>query len=66
MAKMQIKRVGVLSVAKISGIVGAALGLFVGLIYGLIFFMFGAAMMAAGPRGSGPARAACWASESGR
>ena len=47
MAKMQIKRVGVFSVAKIMGIIMAALGLLIGVIYGLIIMTVGAAMMAA-------------------
>ncbi len=45
MATMTIKRVGVLSFAKISGIVGAGLGLIIGVIYGLIIMTIGAAMM---------------------
>ena len=45
MATMAIKRVGVLSFARISGIVGAGLGLIIGVIYGLIIMTVGAAMM---------------------
>src|SRR3712207_9165484 len=45
MAKMQIKRVGVLSVAKIFTITMAALGLLIGLFYGLILMTIGAAQM---------------------
>lgn len=45
MATMVLRRVGVLSFAKISGIVGAGLGLILGIIYGLIFMVAGAAMM---------------------
>ncbi len=46
MAQMVIKRVGVLSIAKIYSLVMAVLGLIFGLIYGIIFILFGAAMMA--------------------
>ena len=42
MAKMQIKRMGVLSVAKIYSVVMAVAGLIVGVIYGLFFIIFGA------------------------
>ena len=45
MPTMTIKRVGVFSVAKISGITGAGLGLILGLIYGLVLMTVGAAMM---------------------
>ena len=45
MAKMAINRVGVLSFAKISGVVGAGLGLIIGVVYGLIIMTVGAAMM---------------------
>ena len=55
MAKMQIKRVGVFSYAKISSIVMAAMGLLIGIIYGLIFMVVGGAMMAGGGRDSGTA-----------
>ena len=55
MAKMQIKRVGVFSVAKIMGIVMAAFGLLIGVIYGLMIMTVGAAMMmAASSRSGGP------------
>lgn len=53
MAKMVIKSVGVLSVAKVQGLIMAAIGLVFGIIYGLIFILFGAAMMAARGRGGG-------------
>ncbi len=52
MAKMQIKRVGVLSVAKIFTIILAAFGLLIGLIYGLVLMTIGAAQMSM--RGGGP------------
>jgi hypothetical protein len=45
MATMTIKRVGVLSLAKIFGIVMAGIGLIFGVIYGLIMMTIGAAMM---------------------
>jgi hypothetical protein len=43
---MMIRRVGVLSMAKISGIAGAGLGLVIGVIYGLIFMAIGATALA--------------------
>ena len=52
MATMRIKRVGVLSFAKMLGVVWACLGLIFGLIYGLIFLVFGAAIMASGGGGN--------------
>src|SRR5919107_777595 len=57
MAKVQIKRVGVFSCAKIYSITLAAMGLIVGIIYGLIFMVVGGAMMAGGGRDSGAAGA---------
>lgn len=48
MAKVQIKRVGVFSCAKIYSITLAAIGLIFGILYGLIFMVLGGAMMAAG------------------
>ena len=53
MAKVQIKRMGVFSCAKIYSITLAAMGLIVGVIYGLIFIVLGGAMMAGGGRDSG-------------
>jgi hypothetical protein len=55
MAKVQIKRMGVFSCAKIYSITLAAMGLIVGVIYGLIFMVVGGAMMAGGGRESGMA-----------
>ena len=52
MAKMQVKRVGVFSYAKITAVTMAAFGLIFGVIYGLIFMVVGGAMMAGGGRGS--------------
>ncbi len=57
MAKVQIKRMGVLSCAKIYSITLAAMGLIVGIIYGLIFMVVGGAMMAGGGRDAGTAGA---------
>jgi len=51
MAQMVIKNVGVLSVAKVQGLIMACIGLIFGIIYGLVFLLFGAAMMAAGSGG---------------
>ncbi|MBV8860007.1 MAG: hypothetical protein JOZ02_23955 [Acidobacteria bacterium] len=55
MAKVQIKRVGVFSCAKMYSITLAAVGLIFGVIYGLIFIVLGGAMMAGGGRDSGMA-----------
>ena len=41
MAKVQIKRMGVFSCAKIYSITLAAMGLIIGVIYGLIFMVVG-------------------------
>ena len=57
MAKVQIKRMGVLSCAKIYAITLAAMGLIIGVIYGLIFMVVGGAMMAGGGRDAGAAGA---------
>jgi hypothetical protein len=45
MAQMIIKRVGILSVAKIQAAIMAVFGLIIGVIYGLFFMLFGAMMM---------------------
>ena len=55
MAKVQIKRMGVFSCAKIYSITLAAMGLIIGVIYGLIFMAVGGAMMAGGGRDAGMA-----------
>ena len=55
MAKVQIKRMGVFSCAKIYSITLAAMGLIIGVIYGLIFMVVGGAMMAGGGRDAGMA-----------
>jgi hypothetical protein len=57
MATMMVKRIGVLSLAKVQGVVLAAIGLVIGLIYGLFFIIFGAVMMSAGTEGAGAAAA---------
>lgn len=57
MAKMQIRRMGVFSCAKIYAIVMAAFGLIVGVLYGLFFMIVGGAMLAGGGRDSGAAGA---------
>ena len=49
MAEMTIRRFGVLSVAKMYGLLMFLFGLIFGVIYGLILIMFGAAMSAMGP-----------------
>ncbi len=58
MSKMiTVRRVGVFSFAKIQALVGAVMGLFIGLIYGVILMIFGAAMLSGGGRDSGAAAA---------
>jgi hypothetical protein len=57
MAKVQVKRVGVFSYAKITAVTMAAFGVILGVIYGLIFMAVGGAMMAGGGRNSGTAGA---------
>lgn len=49
MAEMTIKRFGVFSVAKMQSLVMFVLGLLIGVIYGLIFIIFGAAITAMAP-----------------
>ena len=50
MAKVQVKRVGVFSYAKITAVTMAAFGVILGVIYGLIFMAVGGAIMAGGGR----------------
>ena len=57
MAKMVIRRFGVFSAAKIYAVVLAGIGIIVGIIYGLFFIIFGAAMMAGSGHNSGAAGA---------
>ena len=49
MAEMTIKRFGVISVAKMYGLLMFIFGLIFGVIYGLILIVFGAAISALGP-----------------
>lgn len=49
MAEMTIRRFGVLSVAKMYGLLMFLFGLIFGVIYGLILIVFGAAISAMGP-----------------
>jgi hypothetical protein len=49
MAEMTIRRFGVWSVAKMNAILWFIFGLIVGVIYGLFFIMFGAAMSSLAP-----------------
>jgi hypothetical protein len=48
MAEMTIRRFGVLSVAKMYGLLMFIFGLIIGVLYGLFFIIFGAAMSAVG------------------
>jgi hypothetical protein len=47
MAKMRVTRLGVLSFAKMQGLIGVVLGFLIGVPYGLIFMFLGAAMLSA-------------------
>ena len=49
MAEMTIRRFGVLSVAKMYGLLMFLFGLIFGVIYGLVLIVFGAAISAMGP-----------------
>ena len=49
MAEMTIRRFGVISVAKMYGLLMFIFGLIIGVIYGLILIVFGAAISALGP-----------------
>jgi hypothetical protein len=53
MAEMTIRRFGVLSVAKMNGILWLVFGLIIGVLYGLFFIIFGAAMSSFAPEGQG-------------
>ena len=57
MAKVQVKRVGVFSYAKIMAVTMTVFGLIIGVIYGLIFMVLGGAIMASGGRDTGAAGA---------
>ena len=53
MSKLHIRKVGVLSVAKIQAVVGLVIGLIIGILYFLIFAIFGAVIMGlAGKQGA--------------
>ena len=52
MAEMTIRRFGVFSVAKMSAILWFIFGLIIGVIYGLFFIIFGAAMSSLTPEGA--------------
>ncbi len=51
MAEMTIRRFSVWSVAKIQGLLAFVIGLLIGVIYGIFFMLFGAAVSALAPRG---------------
>src|SRR5262245_42894772 len=51
MAEMTIRRFGVISVAKMYGFLLFEMGLIIGVLYGLMFIIFGAAMTAIAPGG---------------
>jgi len=55
MAEMTIRRVGVISLAKIQGFLMAVFGLIIGVIYGLLFMVLGATMSTFAPRGDSQA-----------
>ena len=61
MAKVQVKRVGVFSYAKITAVTMAAFGVIIGVLYGLLFMVVGGALMAGGGRGSSGAGASSFA-----
>lgn len=54
MAEMTIKRFSVFSVAKMQALLMGGIGLFIGVIYGLIFIFLGAAFTAIGSRSDAP------------
>ena len=55
MAEMTIRRFNVFSVAKIQGFLGFVIGLLIGVIYGLVFMIFGAAISSLAPQGDSQA-----------
>jgi hypothetical protein len=55
MAEMTIRRVGVLSLAKMQGFLMMVMGLIIGVIYGLLFRVLGATMSSLAPRSDGQA-----------
>ena len=50
MAEMTIRRFSVFSVAKIQGFLGFVIGLLIGVVYGLVFMIFGAAISSLAPQ----------------
>jgi len=46
MAEMMVRRIGVLSLAKMQALLMFVIGLILGVLYGVIFMIFGAAIMA--------------------
>jgi hypothetical protein len=55
MNRMVITRIGILSLAKIQGIICAVVGLIIGLIYGLVMVFMGTILAAVGSREGGGA-----------
>ena len=55
MAEMTIRRFSVFSVAKIQGFLGFVIGLLIGVVYGLVFMIFGAAISSLAPQGDSQA-----------
>jgi hypothetical protein len=55
MAEMSIRRFNVFSVAKIQGFLAFVIGLLIGVIYGLAFMIFGAAISSLAPQGDSQA-----------
>ena len=53
MAEMTIRRFAVLSVAKMNAIIWFIFGMIIGVLYGLFFMIFGAAMSSIAPEGGG-------------
>ena len=48
MKKLTIHKIGVLSAAKVAGVLGVVIGLLVGMIYAAVFMVMGASMMGGG------------------
>ncbi|HEV7681832.1 MAG TPA: hypothetical protein VGO68_06895 [Pyrinomonadaceae bacterium] len=55
MAEMTIRRFSVFSVAKIQGLLTFVIGLLIGVLYGLSFMIFGAAISSLAPHGDNQA-----------
>jgi hypothetical protein len=55
MAEMTIRRFNIFSVAKIQGFLGFVIGLLIGVVYGLVFMIFGAAISSLAPQGDSQA-----------